>query len=49
MRKTLAGLAIVGTACALGLFGSAENKKDDNGGKGSEHDVTESLKEDVEH
>jgi hypothetical protein len=47
MRKTLASLAIVGTVCALGLF-SEKPKKDDHGGKGSEHDVTESLKEDQE-
>jgi len=48
MRKTLATVALIGTACALGLFGG-EKKHDDHGGKGSEHDVTESLKEDVEH
>ena len=50
MRKTLAGLAIVGPACALGLFGDATGKKkDDHGGKGEEHDITESLKEDQAH
>jgi len=50
MRKTLATIALVGTACALGLFGGdAKAKKDDHGGKGSEHDVTESLKEDQAH
>jgi len=49
MRKTLAAVALVGTACALGLFGGKKEVKDDHGGKGSEHDITESLKEDVEH